>query len=78
MTKEICRIVQDVGILRFYFSHDHYMHDIIQNYASKWEGVIELIQELLSDTVELVQSDTWVFRHPVTQFIFLQREWQGR
>jgi hypothetical protein len=31
-----------------------------------WEGVIELIQELLSDTVELVQSDTWVFRHPVT------------
>jgi hypothetical protein len=46
--------------------HDHYMHDIIQNYASEWEGVIELIQELLSDTVELVQSYTWVFRHPVT------------
>jgi len=42
------------------------MHDIIQNYASEWEGVIELIQELLPDTVEFVQSDTWVFRHPVT------------
>lgn len=45
---------------------DHYLQDIIQHYASEWEGVTELIQELLSDIVELVQSVICVFRHPVT------------